>query len=125
MSLLSQKDVDDIKAALTELAPFTEEPIVYKRFTSIVEGDPVMGRPDQMVYDSLNITAMTRDLTVEEIAVSAGYYLVGDIEFSIRTDMVPDTKDSIIFEGFTWKPKKINKVFLGEVLWWEITARKE
>lgn len=125
MSLISQKDIDDIKSALVELAPYTEEPIVFKRFDHIIEGNSVMGKPDQAFYDSLNITAMIRDLTVEDIAKSAGFYLMGDTEFSIRTTLIPSTNDRIEHNGFIWKPKKIEKVFLGEVLWWEITARKE
>ena len=125
MALITPKDIADIKGTLAELAPYTEEPIVYKRFDHIDAGDPVMGKPDEAVYISTETTAMVENLTAEEIANSAGYYLLGDLEFTIRMEQEPSDQDRIQYQGFIWSPKHIDKMFLGEVLWWEIRARKE
>lgn len=125
MPLLTQKDIDDLKAAMAELAPFTEEPIVYKKYTGMTPGDPLVGTPATPIYTLADSTAMVRDLTVEEIAVSGGKYILGDMEFSIRTATQPAYDDRIVYNGLIWKPKKINPVYLGEALWWEIKAGKE
>jgi len=125
MALITDKDIADIKAALVELAPYTEEPVVYKQYDHMDDGDPVMGTPDTPVYISDDKTAMIRNLTVEEVSNSVGVYLFGDMEFSVRMDDEPKFKDLIHYQGANWNPKTINKVFLGEVLWWEIRARRE
>jgi len=125
MALITDKDIADIKAALIELAPYTEVPIVYKRFDHIDTGDPVMGKPDEAVYIDVETTAMVENLTAEDIAVSAGYYLLGDMEFTIRMEQEPSDQDRIQYQDAIWNPKRIDKMFLGEVLWWEIRARKE
>lgn len=125
MPLITQKDIDDIKAAMAELAPFTEEPVTYRTYTGITPGDPVLGTPDTPVYHDTSETAMARDLTVEEVAVSGGLYILGDMEFSIRRATKPTYQDRIVYGGATWKPKSIRSVFLGEVLWWEVRAGRE
>ncbi|HBX22669.1 MAG TPA: hypothetical protein DEF34_03375 [Desulfotomaculum sp.] len=125
MALITQKDVDDIKAAMAELAPFTEEPITYRTFTGMTAGDSVHGTPETPNYTDTNETAMTRNLTAEEVQKSGGYYIIGDMEFTIRRETEPQYEDRIVCGGLTWKPKKIDKTFLGEVLWWEVKARRE
>ena len=127
MVLITEKDIADIKAALVELAPFTEEPIIYKQFDRIEQGDPVLGRPDTLIFteDSTVASAMVKPLTVEEVLVSGGYYVMGDMEFSIRRTTQPAYQDRIVYGGATWKPKGINPVYLGEVLWWEVRVGKE
>lgn len=125
MPLLTQKDIDDIKAAMAELAPFTEEPITYRTYTGTTPGDPVMGTPDTPNYDDTAETAIVQELSIEEVAVSGGVYVLGDVEFTVRRATKPAYEDRIIYDGKTWKPKSINKVFLGEVLWWEVRAGRE
>lgn len=125
MPLITQKDVDDIKAAMAELAPFTEEPIIYRTYTGTTPGDPVLGTPDTPNYTDTEETAGARDLTVEEVAVSGGVYVLGDMEFTCRRVAEPKYDDRIVYNGSTWKPKDIDKTFLGEVLWWEVRAGKE
>jgi len=125
MPLITQKDVDDIKAAMEELAPFTEEPITYRTYTGMTEGDPVHGIPAQPTYTDTAETAMTRNLSAEEVQKSGGYYILGDMEFTIRREVKPEYEDRIIYGGLTWKPKKIDKTFLVEVLWWEVKAGRE
>ena len=125
MALITPKDIADIKAALVELAPVTEEPITYKRFDHMADGDPVMGTPSAPVYVDSATTAGIRELSVEEVAVSGGAYILGDIEFSVRMEQPPSYQDRLVYNALTWKPKSINKVFLSEVLWWEIRAGKE
>lgn len=124
MSLLTQKDIDDIKAAMAELAPFTEEPITYRTYTGTTEGDPVLGTPDTPNYTDTPETAGTRDLSLEEVVVSGGVYVMGDMEFTCRRAVKPAYEDRIVYDGFTWKPKDIDKLYLGEVLWWVVVARK-
>ncbi len=127
MTLIGQKDIDLIKEALEELAPYTEEPIIYKQFDYIAQGDPVQGIPNETIYavDTRVTSATAEDLSVEEIAVSGGLYVVGDMLFTLRRAAEPSYQDRIVYDDFTWKPISISKVFLGEVLWWEIKARKE
>jgi hypothetical protein len=125
MPLITQKDVDDIKTAMAELAPFTEEPITYRTYTSTTPGDPVLGTPDTPNYTDTAETAGARDLTVEEVAVSGGVYVMGDMEFTTRRTTKPEYADRIVYQGDTFRPKDIDKTFLGEVLWWEVRAGKE
>ncbi|MCG8401371.1 MAG: hypothetical protein MJA84_07210 [Firmicutes bacterium] len=125
MTLLSQKDVDEIKAAMAELAPFTEEAITYRTFTGMTPGDPVHGTPEIPNYTDTSETAMTRNLTAEEVQTSGGAYVMGDMEFTTRRTTKPEFEDRIVYGGLTWKPKKIDKMYLGEVLWWEVKAGRE
>lgn len=125
MPLLTQNDIDDIKAAMVELAPFTEEPITYRTFTSMTPGDPVLGTPDTPNYTDTAETAGVRELSLEEVTVSGGAYVMGDMEFTCRRAVKPAYEDRIAYGGDTWKPKSIRHVYLGEVLWWEVKAGKE
>lgn len=125
MPLVTQKDIDDIKAAMVELAPFTEEPITYRTYTGMTPGDPALGTPDTPNYTDSSITAIARELTVEEVQVSGGVYILGDMEFTIRTATEPKYGDRISYKGATWKPKEINHTWLGEVLFWEVRAGRE
>lgn len=125
MPLLSQKDVNDIKAALAEIAPFTEEPITYRKYDHTEPGDPILGTSPVDVYVDTQTTAGVRELTLEEVQVSGGAYLLGDMEFTIRIEVPPSYRDRLVYAGTTYKPKSIGKMFLGEVLWWEIRAGKE
>ena len=125
MALITQKDVNAIKAALEELAPFTEEPITYRKYDHTEPGDPVIGAPAQDVFVDTSTTASVRELTLEEVQVSGGAYLLGDREFTIRMLANPDYRDRIVYAGTSYKPKSIGKMFLGEVLWWEVRAGKE
>lgn len=125
MTLITQKDVDDIKGTLAELAPFTEEPITYRTFTEMIPGDPVLGTPDTPDYTDTAETAQVRELNLEEVHVSGGAYVLGDVEFTTRRETKPEHEDRIVYNGSSYKPKSINKMFLGEVLWWEVKAGKE
>lgn len=125
MPLITQKDVDDIKAAMVELAPFTEEAIIYRTYTGTTPGDPVHGTPDTPNYTDTEETSMVRELTVEEVQVSGGAYVLGDMEFIIRREVQPEYEDRIVYGGLTWKPKSIDKTYLGEALWWEVKAGRE
>jgi len=125
MPLINQKDIDDIKAALAEMAPFTEEPITYRTYTGTTSGDPVAGTSDTPNYTDTSETAIVQELSVEEVAVSGGVYVLGDMEFSIRRTTRPAYQDRIVYADATWKPKSIKSVFLGEVLWWEVRAGRE
>lgn len=125
MALITQKDVEDIKAALAEIAPFTEEPITYRKYDHTNPGDPVLGSPTVDVYIDTATTASVRELTLEEVQVSGGAYLLGDREFTIRMQANPDYRDRIVYAGTSYKPKSIGKMFLGEILWLEIRAGKE
>lgn len=125
MPLINQKDIDDIKAAMAELAPFTEEPITYRTFTGMTPGDLAAGVPDAPNFIDTVETAIVQELSIEEVAVSGGVYVLGDMEFSIRRVVQPAYNDRIVYGGITWKPKSIRKVFLGEVLWWEVRAGRE
>ena len=125
MALITQKDVDDIKGTLAELAPFTEEPITYRTFTEMIPGDPVLGTPDTPGYADTAETAGVRELSLEEVQVSGGAYVLGDVEFTVRRQTKPKYEDRIAYGGSSYKPKSIGKLFLGEVLWWEIKAGKE
>jgi hypothetical protein len=127
MALISQKDVEEIKAALGELASFTEESITYRRYMHTEHGDPVVGTPDTFIYedDSAVTSATVRELTLKEVQVSGGAYVLGDVEFTVRATSAPAYADRIVYNGANWKPKEIKHFWLREVLWWEIIAGKE
>jgi len=127
LALITDRDVADIKSALEELAPYTEEPITYKQYSHTNTGDPVQGISAEPVYveDPDTTSANVEALSVEEIAVSGGRYVLGDMLFTVRRNTEPSYQDRIVYDGATWKPKSIGKMFLREVLWWEIRAGKE
>jgi hypothetical protein len=127
MALLTQKDIDGIKEALNDLAPFIEEPIVYRRYDHTEAGDPTLGTSDRFIFtdDPSVFSAIVNELTLKEVQVSGGVYLLGDLEFIIRRTAQPAYEDRIVYGGNTWKPVEIKHLWLKEVLWWEIVARKE
>lgn len=125
MALLTQKDIDGIKAAMAELAPFTEEPIIYRTYIGMTPGDPALGTPDTPNYTDTEETAGARELTLEEVTVSGGAYVMGDMEFTTRRTTEPKYEDRIVYAGTSYKPKEINHIWLGEVLFWEIRAGRE
>lgn len=125
MVLITDKDVADIKAALEDIAPYVEEPITYRRRTGIMPGDPAHGEPDTPQYDNQARAAVVRKLTLEEITISGGAYELGDLEFTIRMDQEPAYEDRIVYNGRTFRPKSIGKLYLKEVLWWDVRAGKE
>lgn len=125
MTLLTQKDIDDIKAAMVELAPFTEEPITYRTYTGITPGDSALGTPDTPNYTNTDETAGARELTLEEVTASGGAYVMGDMEFTTRRATEPKYEDRIVYDGVSYKPKEIKHTWLSEVLWWEVRARRE
>ncbi|MHB1418476.1 MAG: hypothetical protein ACYCX4_02650 [Bacillota bacterium] len=126
MGLLSSDDVDYMRTCLNDVAADVEEAITYKQFTSMTAGNPVMGTPDTPNYTSLNVTATARELSLEEIKVSGGVYVLGDMEFKIRSSVVaaPAYADRIVYSGSTYKPKSINHVYLGGLLSWTVRAEK-
>jgi hypothetical protein len=127
MALISKKDIEEIKAVLGELATFVEEAIIYRRYVLTEQGNPVEGTPDEFIYENdPSITSATsRELTLKEVQVSGGTYILGDMEFTIRTVVAPAYADRIIYNDASWKPKEIKHFWLQEVLWWEIIAGKE
>lgn len=128
MGLLDSADVDFIRECLDDVASDVEQDITYKRYISTKAGDPVFGTPDTPVYTDTEIAASVRDLTLEEIQVSGGVYVLGDMEFKIRQTALaspPAYADRIIYAGATFKPKSIGHSFLGGVVGWKIRAGKQ
>lgn len=141
MPVITDRDIADIKAVLSEVAPYIEEPATYRRYLGLTEGNPVLGIPAQPSYESLAITLQARELSLEEVMVSGGTYVMGDVEFTVRKDqapgqlwdqnltgaieetaLLPDHPDRIVWNNAAYRPKSIRHMWLGEVLWWEIRA---
>jgi hypothetical protein len=130
MGLLESDDLAYMRECLGDIETDVEEPIVYKRYLSTTAGDPVMGTSDTPVYDDTEITASVRTLTLEEIQVSGGVYVLGDVEFEIRLqetifETAPVYVDRIVYAGATYKPKKIDPVQLGGLIGWTVKAGKK
>lgn len=130
MGLLETDDVDFICECLGDIDTDVEEPITYKRYLSTTAGDPVMGTPGTPNYDDAEITASVRALTLEEIQVSGGVYVLGDVEFDIRLqptifETAPAYADRIVYAGDTYKPKRIDPVHLGGLIGWTVKAGKK
>lgn len=126
--MLETDDLAYIQECLDDVAPDTEEAVTYKQYDYTEPGDPVLGTPDTPVYNDLAITATARELTIEEIQVSGGAYVLGDMEFKIRQTALtaaPAYADRIIYDGATYKPKNINHSFLGGVIGWGVRAGKQ
>lgn len=141
MPIITDRDIADIKGALAELAPYIEEPAIYRRYLGLTEGNPVLGIPAQPNYESVAIALQARELTLEDVMVSGGAYVMGDVEFTIRKDqapgqlwdqnltgaigedsLLPDHPDRIVWNSAAYRPKSIKHLWLGGVLWWEIRA---
>lgn len=123
--MLNQDDLGYMRECLDGIAPDVEEPVTYKRYDHTDPGDPVEGTPDTPVYVDSAITAAVRELTLEEIQVSGGAYVLGDMEFKIRQPALsaaPVYADRIVYAGATYKPKSIGHSFLGGVIGWKIRA---
>jgi hypothetical protein len=124
-------DVDDVaymRECLDEVAPDTEESITYRQYKGIISGNQAMGNPDRPNYTDLDITAATRDLTLEEVASSGGAYVLGDIEIKIRQTALtnrPSYSDRIVYEQISYKPKSIGKSYLGAIICWKVRAGRE
>jgi len=126
--MLDSDDLDYIRECFDDVAIDAEETITYKRYVSTTSGDPVMGTPDTLVYSDLAITASARELTLEEIQVSGGVYVLGDMQFAIRQtalSLPPAHADRIVYGGDSFKPKSINHSFLGGIVGWTIRAGKQ
>ncbi|ATW24163.1 hypothetical protein [Candidatus Formimonas warabiya] len=141
--MITTDDMDFIRECLSDVAGDVEESIVYKKYLNTTPGDQVMGIPDTPNYESFDITARVRALTLEEIQVSGGAYIFGDVEFKIRkqdwmqwdlnltggydpesSTIRPDYPDRIIYDGLTYKPKSYSHAWLGGVLWYKVKAGK-
>jgi len=128
VGLLDSADVDFIRECLDDVSSDVEQDITYKRYSSVTPGDPVFGTPDTPDYVDAEITASLRELTLEEIQVSGGVYVLGDMEFKIRQAALasdPAYADRITYAGATFKPKSISHSFLGGVIGWKIRAGKQ
>lgn len=126
--MLDSDDLAYIRECMDDVSPDAEEGITYKQYDHTEEGDPVLGTPDTPVYNDLVITAAARELTIEEIQVSGGAYVLGDMEFKIRQTALsakPAYGDRIIYDGDTYKPKSIKHSFLGGIIGWNVRAGKE
>lgn len=117
---------DKLNKSLDKYWPILAEPITYRTYTSMSEGDPILGTPAEPQYtDDSTATAIARELTVEEVHVSGGVYVLGDMEFTVRDITEPKYDDRITYGGAAWKPKEINHTWLGEVIFYEIRAGRE
>ncbi len=128
MGLLDSADVDYIRECLGDIASDVEEAITYKRYTGTVAGDPIAGTPDSYNYTNQATTAISRELTLKEVTVSGGAYVLGDMEFKFREaalSSAPDYPDRIVYGGATFKPKSIEHSYLGGLLGWKVIAGKQ
>lgn len=126
--MLTSDDLSFVRECLDDVASDVEEAITYKRYVSTTPGDPVMGTADTPVYNDLAITASARELTLEEIQVSGGVYVLGDMEFKIRQTALssqPAYADRIVYSGSAFKPKSITHSYLGGIIGWTVRAGKE
>lgn len=122
--MLTSSDVDYIRQALVDIAPDVEQAITYRRYDHTEPGDPVLGIPPQDVYVDESVTAAVRELTVEEIQVSAGAFTFGDLEFVVRRETA-DARDRIVYQGQTWIPVELRRIYLGDILGWKMRCRRE
>lgn len=126
--MLTAADIDTIRADFDDIGPDIETGITYRRYTGITPGDTVLGTPDKATYTDLPINVSIRELTLEEISVSGGAYVLGDIECKIRQTVLenqPDYNDRIVYAGASFRPKSISPVSLGGVLYWKVRAGRE
>lgn len=122
--MLTSSDVDYIRQTLADIAPDVEQAITYRRYDHTEPGDPVLGIPPQDVYVDESVTAAVRELTVEEIQVSAGAFTFGDLEFVVRRETA-DARDRIVYQGQTWIPVELRRIYLGDILGWKMRCRRE
>jgi len=122
--VLTDNDMQYIKDCLQEIAPDTEQPIIYRQYTGTVQGDEALGEEDQHNYSDLSTTAEVREITLEEISQSGGTLVLGDVEFVIRLVQPPRYDDRIVWDGDTYRPKSIKKIWLKEALAWKVVGTK-
>ena len=109
------------------MASDVEEAVTYKRYINTTPGDSVAGIPDTDNYETLDISASVRELTLKEIQVSGGVYVMGDMEFKIRQTkltLAPAYADHLVYDGANYKPKNISHSFLAGIIGWTIRAGK-
>ncbi|GEM_PF-2330196 len=126
--MLDSDDLTYIQECLDDVSLDTEEEVTYKRYVSTTPGDPAMGTPDAPVYNDIAITASARELSLEEVKVSGGVYVLGDMQFKLRQTVLvtqPAYTDRIVYSDATYKPKSITHSFLGGVIGWTIRAGKQ
>lgn len=121
--MLTPEDLATIQVDLAGLAADAEQAITYRVYAGIAGGDPVLGIPGSVSYADQAATVTARELTVEEVLLSAGAYTIGDVEFGVRRASV-DPRDLIVYGGATWRPQEIRKTFLGGVtLVWRVRCK--
>lgn len=123
--MLTSDDLTYVRECLDDVATDVEEAVTYKRYDHTEPGDPILGTPDTPVYVDSAITAAARELTIEEVQVSGGAYVLGDMEFKIRQTVllvIPAYADRVIYDGATYKPKSIKHTFLRGVIGWTVRA---
>lgn len=123
--MLDSDDLAYMRECLDDVAADMEEAVTYKRYDHTEPGDPILGTPDTPIYVDSATTAVVRELTLEEIQVSGGAYVLGDMEFKIRQtalSVTPAYADRIVYDGATYKPKSIKHSFLGGVIGWTVRA---
>lgn len=122
--MLNAADIAAIQRDLAALASDAEQAITYRTYTGTTGGDPVMGIPAQDAYTDEVATATVRELTVEEVQLSAGAYSIGDLEFGVRRNTATN-RDLIVYGGSTWRPLEIRRVMLGgQVLRWQLRCKR-
>ena len=128
MGLLDSSDLTYIRECLDDVAADVEEAVTYRRYDHTNPGDPILGTPDTPVYVDSAITAAVREVTLEEVQVSGGAYVLGDMEFKFRQTALsspPTYADRIVYSGAIYKPKSINHSFLGRAIDYTVKAGKE
>lgn len=122
--MLSAKDLQAIQTDLSSIAGDAEQSITYRRYIGSAGGDPVLGIPPTDQTTDEATSAEVRELTIEEIQISAGVYKVGDLEFGVRRSAV-DARDSVIYQGITWAPVEIRQVALGGTVFkWRLRCKR-
>ncbi|MBC9783545.1 hypothetical protein H1S01_03335 [Heliobacterium chlorum] len=124
--MLTEKDVATMQADLADIGADIEEPITYKRFTGMTPGDAALGIAESPNYDDTAIQASCRELSMEEIQNSGGFYVFGDMEFKIRASVLtPTYGDRIDYMGAIYRPKSVKRTYLGSTLSYTVRAGKE
>ena len=121
--MLDARDIAWMQEALAEASAAVEQPITYRRYSHTDPGDPALGIPPQDVYVDESATAAVRELTLQEVQVSAGAYQVGDTEFVVRR-AAADARDRILYDGAEWVPVELRRMYLGTTLGFKIVARR-
>ena len=141
--MLDSSDMEYMSECLDDISPEIEEEVTYRRFDHIEPGDSIAGIPDTVVYNEFGIKASVRELTLREVQVSGGVYVLGDMQFFVRnrdwmqvdvnatggydpsiTTPKPDYQDLIVYCGSQYKPKNIGHSYLGSIIGWTVRASK-